>query len=133
MDKLVEQKIKEFALTYVGNHIQNQHPYALAARDGVITFDDLFFLGAVDAVQSETLQALVEMGSAPTHTERTEQRMVPFVVQDDRDFRNKISTIGYGLLAEMYKCTPQVAEDRFYDVQRKVTESHNQEIRKKAH
>ena len=115
MDKLVEQKIREFALAYVGNHIQSQHPYALAAKDGVITFDDLFFLGTVDAVQSETLQALVGMSSAPLHTEKTERGDVPFVIQDDRDFQDKISTIGYNLIAEMYKCTPQAAEDRFYD------------------
>jgi len=133
MDKLVEQKIREFALAYVGNHIQSQHLYALAARDGIITFDDLFFLGTVDAVQSETLQALVEMDRAPLHTEKTERGEVPFVVQDDRNFQDKIKCIGYSLLAEMYKCTPPAAEDRFYDVQRKVTEFHNQKIGKKAH
>lgn len=131
MDKLVEQKIREFAFTYIGNQIQSQHPYALAARDGVITFDDLFFLGAVDAVQSQTLQALVEMGSAPLYTEKTEQRDVLFVVQDDRYFQEKVSNIGYNLLAEMYKCTPQASEDRFYDVHRKITEFHNQNLRKK--
>ncbi len=133
MNKTVEQKIREFALAYVGNHIQSQHPYALAARDGVITFDDLFFLGAVDAVQSQTLQALVEMGSAPLCTEKTEQGDTPFIVQDERDFRDRIGNIGYRLLAEMYRCSSQSAEERFYDIQRKVTEFHNQNLRKRDH
>ena len=72
MDKIVEQKIREFAFKYVGNMVQSQHLYALAARDGAITFDDIFFLGAVDAVQSQTLQALVEINPSllDQHDER---------------------------------------------------------------
>lgn len=131
MDKIVEQKIREFAFNYVGTMIQSQHPYVFAARDGAITFDDIFFLGAVEAAQSQTLQALVEMNQAPVREEIIGSQKKSFVEQDNPDFRHKITTVGYSLLAEMYACSPQDAEKRFENIQERVTEYHNTKVKRR--
>ncbi|MBI2146367.1 hypothetical protein HYU22_03440 [Candidatus Woesearchaeota archaeon] len=53
------------------------------------------------------------------------------VVQDDPEFRDTISDLGYQVLAKMYHCTRQEAEDRFYRIQELVTNYHNQRLKMK--
>ncbi len=129
MDKALEDKIRESAGDYLVSTVKSNDIYASAAQHGAITHDDIFYLGALNAVQSETLRELVQRHQAPLAEEPTHGQTV--VVQDDPAFRDTISSIGYSFLAEMFKCTPKDAEERFYRIQELVTNYHNQRLRAK--
>lgn len=129
MDKTIETKIRELAGEYVLTSVRSNDIYNSAAQHGIITHDDIFYLGVVNAVQSETLRDLVQRHQAPLAEEPTHRQMV--VVQDDPAFRETISSVGYHLLAEMFHCTPKDAEEKFYRIQELVTKYHNQELEQK--
>ena len=82
----VEDKIREHARGYLSTAASIENPYFAAAERGYITFDDLYFLGAVEGSGSVALTDLVETGNVPIaeHPENGE-----FVLQDDIGFRER--------------------------------------------
>ncbi len=130
MDQGIEKAIREYAATYVSTTVQNHDIYAVAALEGIITFDDIFYVGAVNAVQSEIVEYLIGLRQAPLHQEPA-NRGIHFVVQDDPVFRDTISDLGYHLLAKMYHCTREEAEEKFYKIQVRVTNYHNDKLKLK--
>ena len=130
MDQRLEQRIRELAASYVATTIQCRDIYAQAAQDGAITYDDIFYLGAVNVASSEILESLIEICQAPLHKEPV-NRQIHFVVQDDPVFRDTISDLGYHLLAKMYHCTREEAEEKFYRIQEKVSTYHNDKLKER--
>lgn len=128
----VESSIRAGARKYLAALMDPIHPvgklYVGAAEVGVVTFDDLYFLGLVDECNIRARRDLVEMGQAPIVTER--ETGIPFFDVKDPDFEAKETEREYTLVADLYRITPDQAEERWYDIMRRITRFRNESLPK---
>ncbi|GEM_PF-4463730 len=125
-DELVEQN--PIMSTSVGHMLRQISIYCRAAEQGVISFDDIYFLGVVSGAQTIAEERLIESGQAPISMQSVGVRIMPFVVQDDSSHRDSVSIGGYELVAELYNCTFAEAEERFHNINRKISDYHNSSL-----
>ncbi len=109
----VEEEIRKYARKYLTDVLTHQHfkPDLAVVEAGIISFDDIYFYGAAVAATDLALEHLVDMGQAPTVGDSDG------VDQSNPDFRESVDKRGFACIAEIFKCTPKEAEERFWSIQ----------------
>lgn len=129
----VESEIREQARQYLSTSMTFEmngkiDPYVSAAERGVISFDDIYFLGIHNAAGSISLENIIETGQATMIEVSTEHGEFTVPAEDDPAFRRLVDDRGNYLVGLIYNITPEQAKDRFYDINRKVTQDHNRSL-----
>lgn len=121
--------IRDLARKYVAGCLSDaKNTSVKAAEAGLISLDDIYFEGVILAAGAVALENLVDTGQAPMIHEVRPEGHVAFVAQDDPAFRQATDERGYQLAAQLYKCTPQEAEKRYWDAKMKVVSLHNRRV-----
>ena len=125
----IADRLREGARKYLAAALAEGDPYARMAEKSVISFDDIYFLGVVNEAHSIRESGLVETGQVDVVEQETPLGAMQFAVTDTVKFRDRVSNEGYRLVGELFNINPEAAEERFYEIQRRVTECHNRELK----
>jgi hypothetical protein len=112
----VESQIRVLARSLVIAEIQDRSMYCRAAEEGVISFDDIYFLGIVNGADSSALDKIAQVEG------------IPIFEQDSPVFRQRLNANSFVLTAELYNCSPRETEERCDSIHRKVTSYYNKRL-----
>ena len=104
----IESELRENARIYLAEEVQNRGLRCRACEAGIISFDDLYFLGTLNSAEKLNLDTIAE-----TDSNRKEK---------PNDLIKKVEKKTLSLVAELYNVSSESVERRYWELQAKTIE-----------
>lgn len=130
----VEQEIRSNARKYLAAQLEKGDEiwgdrYVSAAEAGVISFDDIYFLGINVAAENVSLENFVDVGEAPIREGIIMGQKYSGIDEDNPKFQKKITERARYLTGLLYGITVAQVLERFHNIQNKSGEFINRRLK----
>src|SRR3989344_1562527 len=122
----IENKVREYARSYLITQIEDKGMFCKAAESRVISFDDIYLMGMYSGAESVVEGKMVELGEIKSRTIKTDYGKIDILVTDSIGHRKELETQTSGLLSKILKINKNEILSKVDDIISKVIDYHNE-------